>query len=311
MSWIFVALSSYLLLAVANIFDKYLVDNVLKNSKAYAFIACIMGLIVFIVAPWFLTWPGFLMFIFNILNGFVFAIALWMLYESLLKGEASSVLVFIGGLTPIFSLILSLIIFKEAYTINQWYGLITITLGVFLIAFLPKKRSWLSRLLNKFKISFKEKKGGLIFAVTSALFYSLYFVGTKIAYQNQEFLSAFIWTRLGAALFVLLFLLSIKNRKAIKELISKKSPKSNKFLVVFNQVIGSSGFLLQNYAIFLGSVVLVNALQGTQYAFILIISAVLAILKPKLLKENFSKRILVQKIAAVLFIGVGMYFLTF
>ncbi len=311
MSWIVVALSSYLLLAVANIFDKYLVDNVLKNSKAYAFIACVMGMVVFFAAPWFLTWPGFSLFIFNILNGFVFAIALWMLYEALLKGEASSVLVFIGGLTPIFSLILSLIIFKEVFSSNQWYGLVVITIGVFLIAFLPKKRSWLSRLIKKIKLPLKEKKGGLIFAVVSALFYSFYFIGTKIAYQDQEFLSAFIWTRLGAALFVILFLFSIKNRKAINQLINKKSPNTNKFLVIFNQIIGSSGFLLQNYAIFLGSVVLVNALQGTQYAFILIISAVLAMLRPKLLKEEFTKKILLQKITAVLFIGIGMYFLTF
>jgi len=310
MYWVFVALSSYLLLAVANIFDKYLVDNVLKNSKAYAFIACIMGSIVFLVSPWFLNWPGFTIFLFNILNGFVFAIALWMLYESLLKGEASSVLVFIGGLTPIFSLIFSLLFFKEVYSLNQWLGLFVIITGVFFIAFLPKRRSWLSRVLKKLKISFKEKKGGLIFATLSALFYSLYFVGTKIAYRDQEFLSAFIWTRLGAAIFVLLFLFSLKNRIAIKELLSKKSPNANKFLVVINQIIGSIGFVLQNYAIFLGSVVLVNALQGTQYAFILIISAILALLKPKLLKEKFSKKILIQKIAAVLFIGVGMYLLT-
>jgi hypothetical protein len=105
-------------------------------------------------------------------------------------------------------------------------------------------------------------------------------------------------------------LFNVKDRKAIKKLINKKEPNKNKFLVVFNQVIGSTGFLLQNYAIFLGSVVLVNALQGAQYAFILIISTILALIRPKLLKETFSLRILTQKVLAVIFIAVGLYFIT-
>ncbi|MDA3802731.1 MAG: EamA family transporter [Patescibacteria group bacterium] len=310
MLWIIVALSSYLLLAVANIIDKFLVDNVLKSSKAYAFVACIMGLVVFLVAPWFLKWPGIGIFAFNIINGFVFAVALWSLYEALVRGEASRILVLVGGLTPIFSLLFSILFFGDKFSSNQWTGLTVILTGVFLIAFLPKKRSWLSRVLKNVPFKLKENKGGLYIAVLSAFFYSLYFIGTKTAYTNQEFISAFIWTRLGAAIFVLIFLFNIKDRLAIKKILNKKEPNKNKFLVVFNQMIGSSGFLLQNYAIFLGSVVLVNALQGTQYAFILIISTVLALMRPKLLKETFSIRILSQKVLAVVLIAVGLYFLT-
>ncbi len=312
MSWIFVALSAYFLLAIANLGDKFLVDNVLKNSKAYAFVACVLGALVFVVSPWFLEWPGFLLFSFNLINGFIFAIALWFLYEALRRGEASRVLVFIGGLTPVFSLFFSFIIFKEKFLGEQLIGLFLMLVGVFLIAFLPTKRSWLSRVVKSVGLSFKAgSKNALFIAAFSAFSYSLYFISTKIAYSHQEFISAFIWTRLGAALFVLLFLFSLKNRLAIIELFSSKGKKKNNFLVFLNQIIGSSGFILQNYAIFLGSVVLVNALQGVQYAFLLIISAVIALWRPKLLKETFSKRIVFQKSLAVIFIGLGLYFLTF
>ncbi len=58
MSWILVALLAYLFLAIANLFDKFLVDNVLPSSKAYAFVACFFGGIVVLGAPWFLEWPG-------------------------------------------------------------------------------------------------------------------------------------------------------------------------------------------------------------------------------------------------------------
>ncbi len=309
MSWFLVAISAYFILAVANLVDKFLVSSILKNSKAYAFIACMMGVIIFVIAPWFLAWPGWKLFGFNLINGVIFALALWTLYEALLRGEAARILVIVGGLTPVFSLIFSILLFKEQFSSNQWIGILSILLGVLIIALLPIEHSYLARILRKFKLVSEFKRGGLGIAVLSALAYSLYFLGTKQAYVSQPFMSAFIWTRLGAALFVLLFLLSKVNRQAIAHLFHRSSPNKHKFLVIINQIIGASGFILQNYAIFLGSVVLINALQGVQYAFILIISTLLAILKPKLLKETFSWRNLIQKTVAVVVIAIGLYFI--
>ncbi len=315
MSWIFVALLAYFLLAVANLADKFLVDNVLKSAKAYAFVVCSLGLAVFAAAPWLLEWPGFSLFIFNLINGALFAIALWLLYESLQRGEASRVLVLIGGSTPIFSLLLSSLILKEQFPLNQLLGIAIILSGVFLIAFLPKERNLMKRVFVWLKV--KNEKSGLAlkFALFSAFFYSLYFISTKIAYNYQSFASSFIWTRLGAFLFALLFLIKVYDRQEIKKMFKgskddKSQTSRGRLFVFLNQIIGSSGFILQNYAIFLGSVVLVNALQGVQYAFILVFSAALSLLAPKILKENFSKRIIVQKSGAVLLIALGIYFLT-
>ncbi len=309
MSWIVVAISAYLLLAVANLLDKFLVDNVLKNSKAYAFIACVLGIVVFLAAPWFLEWPGLTLFFINLVVGFIFAVALWLLYEALRRGEASRIIVFIGGITPVFSIILSIVFFKEHFTINQWAGIITLLVGVFIIALLPQSRSFMARFFDKLKLVQEVKSGGLFIAFLSALAYALYFVGSKYTYIDQPFASAFMWARLGAGLFVLLFLIKKVNRRAIINNFRKSSPNKNKFLVIFNQGLGSTGFILQNYAVFLGSVALVNALQGVQYAFLLIIGAVLAILSPRLLKESFSWRIILQKIIAVMIIGLGLYFI--
>ncbi len=311
MNWIAAALSAYLLLAVANLFDKFLVDNVLKNSKAYAFSACMLGALMLLASPWFLEWPGWPLFIFNIVNGSIFAIALWTLYEALRRGEAARVLVFIGGLTPVFSLLFSLLFLKEHFSINQWLGMLFIIIGVTIIIFLPTARSYLARVFKKFSIVQDVKSGGLGIALISALAYSVYFLSTKQAYVYQPFASAFIWTRLGAALFVLLFLIKRVDRQAIKSLWQKSGPDKNKFLVVFNQALGAAGFILQNYAIYLGSVVLVNALQGVQYAFLLVISTILALSAPRLLKETFSWKIFLQKMAAVISVAAGLYFITF
>ena len=311
MNWVAVALTAYLLLAVANLLDKFVIDNVLKNSKAYAFAACFLGAVVFLASPWFLHWPGWIIFFFNILNGFIFALALWALYEALRRGEAARILVFIGGMTPIFLLIFSILFFKEHFTAGQWLGMFFILVGIALIIFLPVKRSYLARIFHKFKLFQNVKSDGLGIALLSALAYSVYFLSTKQAYAFQPFVSAFIWTRLGAAVFVLLFLIKRADRRAITAFWHRSSPGKNKFLVIFNQFFGAVGFILQNYAVYLGSVVLVNALQGAQYAFLLIISAILAVSAPRLLKETFSVKILAWKTAAVMAVAVGLYFITF
>jgi len=310
MSWVAVALSAYFLLAIANLLDKFLVDNVIRNSRAYAFVACLLSALVFLAAPWFLQWPGLGLFLFNILIGAIFAVALWMLYESLRRGEASRVLVFIGGATPVFSVLFSTLFFKETYSYSQWAGIVTLLIGIFVIAFLPVERSFLARVSSKLGLTGKTGAGGLIAALISALAYSLYFVLSKQAYLSQPFFSAFIWTRLGSLIFVLFFLFIRADRLAIRNLFQRSGPKRGKLLVILNQGLGSAGFILQNYAVFLGSVALVNALQGAQYAFLLVISAGLAIVKPKLLKESFSWSIIFQKLAAVMVIGLGLYFIT-
>lgn len=310
MSWVAVALSAYFILAIANLLDKFLIDNVLSSSRVYVFAACIMGLVIFLAAPWFLEWPGLLLFLLDLLAGIILALALWLLYEALRRGEASRILVIVGGTTPIFSLLFSLLFFKEHFTNNQWFGILTLSVGVLIIAFLPPSRSFLSRIMHKFRLFQKPNNGGLIVALISALLYSLYFINVKYAYSFQPFASAFIWTRLGSALFVSLFLINKKSRHEIFSSFNRKNPNKNKFLVVFSQAIGSIGFVLQNYAVSLGSVTMVNALQGVQYAILLIISAILAALSPRLLKENFSWPIILQKSIAVIIIMIGLYFLT-
>ncbi len=309
MSWIFVAILAYLLLAIANLFDKFLVDRVLPSSKAYAFVACFFGGIVILGAPWLLEWPGTDLVIVNLISGAIFAIALWFLYEALRRGEASQTLVFVGGLTPVFSISFSVLFFKEQYTNLEWIGIITLLLGILIVAALPKERHFLTRFLHKLKIASDFKSTSLFFAFGSAFFYSVYFLLTKFAYSGQTFASAFIWNRLGAALFVLLFLINKKDRKIILKTFHSHKKSKNGLLVILNQGLGSLGFILQNYAIFLGSVALVNALQGVQYAFLLVISSVLAVLSPRLLKENFSWRIFSQKLLAVIVIAFGLYFI--
>ena len=309
MSWIIVALSAYFLLAVSNLLDKFLVDKVLPGSRAYAFIACLGGGLVVAGAPWFLDWPGYYWLLIDLVSGGIFALALWSLYESLRRGEASRALVLIGGLTPVFTTLVSYFFLGQEYSSHEWLGIGALLVGIFLVASLPENHSYLKRILNKLSQGRSGALGFIPFAALSAAAYSGYFLLTKYAYSAQTFASAFIWVRIGAVLAVLLFLLSVSGRREISAALEKKDPNRKKKggLVLLSQAFGGAGFLLQNYAIFLGSVALVNALQGAQYAFLLIISGLLAIARPKLLKEDFSWRSVFQKTAAIIFVCLGLY----
>lgn len=315
MTWLSLTIISYLMLAIVNLGDKFVVDKLLPSSKAYTFIVTVLSALVFLLAPWFLKWPGLNLFLLNTLSGSFFVFAIWSMYEALKRGEASRVVVVIGGIIPIFSMLFSLIIFKETYTATQCLGFVCLLIGMFIIGFLLSRRKktsvFFKRLLTVFTGTYKKR--WIFLAIVSSLLYSLSFITSKIAYTEQEFWSAFIWIRGGGLLVVLIFLLDRDSREEIFKSFKKKSKapaKIGKGFVVFNQALGSISFVMQNYAVFLGPVALINALQGIQYAFLLILGIFFTIFFPKILKEDISRPVLIRKIIAILFIGLGLFFIT-
>ena len=138
--------------------------------------------------------------------------------------------------------------------------------------------------------------------------FAAFFVGSKYLYDQQAFLSSFIWIRLGTFLAALLLLIPIKWRREIKK--GLKHLKGDGKLIFFsNQALAAIGFLMQNYAIALGSVVLVNALQGVQYGFLLVLGGLVTVFYPKVMKEKITTIIILQKIVAITLISFGLYFI--
>jgi drug/metabolite transporter (DMT)-like permease len=312
MNWFFVALVAYFLLAIVNLTDKFLVEKVVGSARAYTFIACAMGSLVLFGAPWFLSWPGIFGFFLDLVLGGLFASALLLLYAALRRGEASRSLVIIGGSTPIFSLPLSFFILGDKFSHSQLIAMIFLVVGVLIVAFLPGRRhGFWNNFFDSLNLRNNSSFLTIILSLGSGLAYALFFVGSKFAYQTQAFLSTFLWTRLGAILAAAFILFSPRARREIKALFTR-NPKTrrNQGLVAGNQILGSIAFVLQNYAIYLGPVALVNALQGVQYAWIIILGALVSFFAPKILKEDTTWPIVLQKGVAILIISVGLYFLS-
>lgn len=310
MNWLVLAVIAYFILALVNILDKFLLDKVLPSNKAYTFLVGSIGVVVFILSPWFLKWPGINLFFLNLIIGALFPAALLLFYKSLKESEASKALVLIGGLMPCFTLLFSVLFLGDKFNLYQWLALVFLLLGTFIISWLPEKQSFLNKALIFLKIKKKPSKLSLLTAIGAAFLFALFFAGNKYAFNTQKFLSAFIWIRAGSFLFVLGMLFPKKIRKEIFNSIGKMKMKKGA-LFFANQGLSAVGFFLQNLAISLTSVALVSALQGVQYVFVIILGALFTIFFPRILKENISKKIIIQKIIAVIFIALGLYLLTF
>lgn len=296
MPWFLFAISGYFLNAIVGIIDKFLLgQRPTTKPPVYTFYIGILSIFAFVLAPFGLAWPGWGQFLLALLAGSLFLLGLLYLFEALDIGEASRVFPAIGGLTPILVLLLSFLFLGER--LNQWQ-----ILAFFLLV------------LGGVIISLKkgEKKTittqSIKFAIMAILLSAISLVLIKYVFLHQNFISGFIWTRIGSFLTALLFLIPASWRQAI--LAGGRQAKTGlSLLLVSNKALAGGASVLVNFAISLGSVALVNAMQGIQYAFLLVLTVGLSKKFPRILEEKISGRILIQKILAILLIGTGLVIL--
>lgn len=307
MLWLIAALSAYLILAVVFLVDKYLLTAAIPNPKVYAFYVGILGALVLFLIPFTgFYFPGWLPAAWGLFSGAIFIYALFHFYRALQLFEASRIIPAIGGLTPLFSfgLVYLFTLGKETLSLKGLVAFALLILGTVLIT------------ASRDKVARRKE---LISSALVAFFLSLSFVSVKYAYLSQTFWNGFIWRSLGGLLAAICFLIvfSEVRRETIGQWKKNKpAHSSGKTAVIFilNQAAGAGATILQNWAIFLAPlafVPVVQALTGSQYAFLFILSLFLSLKFPKILEEKISGRIILRKTGAILLIGAGLAFLSF
>lgn len=298
MLWLIITIFAYFLLAVVALGDKYLLAGP-PNPKIYSFYVGVLGILSLLLIPFvgfFIPdiWQIFLSF----LAGAIFIFVLFGLYNGLEYFEASRIVPAIGGLLPLFTFGLIYFFSKGDMPLSSWHILsfILLLVGTVLITFKTKKAFFSQSL----KIS-----------ALSAFLFALAFFLTKQVYLSQPFWSGFIWLRIGGFLTALGFL---GTREVRKEIFSHKftfQKKTGTFFLI-NQAMGAGAAILQNWAIALvplGFLPFVNALEGTKYVFLFLLVTLISLKFPEFLEEETKEKILAQKIAAILLIGLGLVIL--
>jgi len=298
MNWLLIAIIAHFIFALVFIIDKFLVSKTVLQPITYAFYGGFLQILVLVLIPFGFVIPPLNQIIISFIAGALFTFAVLSLYQSLQTDEVSKIVPMVGGAVPLFTFILTYFLLGERLSFNQLTAFFLLVLGGVIIVW-PRKKNLAAEPANASLIK------QLSLALLAALFFAGSFVLTKFIFNYQSFINGLIWTRLGGFLGAGLLILWPGNWRIIFKT-SKKVKLKLGGLFASNKVLSALAFILLNYAIFLGSVTLVNSLQGVQYVFLLIIALFLSKKFPQIIKEQVSQRMILQKIIAILFIGLGL-----
>ncbi len=288
MTWLLIVILAHLFYALVFIIDKYILSRSLPHPIVYSFYVGVLSILILVLLPFGFYFPSFKEVVLIVLAS-IAQVAGWIyFYKALNMGEVSRIVPFVGGFIGIFTLILSMLLINEFLTLKQFLAVILLILGSLILSF--KKGIFLGKAFR--------------LALLGALFFAIFWVITKYIFLGTSFISGIIWIRTGVAVIALTLLIPRKNRKLIFEKTEKIKAGTVKFFISGRalSILGAFGMYL---AVFLGSVTLVNSLQGLQYVFILIL-ALLLFKKIPSAREQFSREIIFQKIIAIILIGLGL-----
>lgn len=316
--WIVIAIEAYLINAGVYVADKFLLSKKIHSSIAYAFyvgVWSVFNVCLLFLGPWVPT-PREL--ILDLLAGFLFVVTLVFWYKALHQSEASRVVPIVGALVPIFSFVLSFVFLNETLSKTQFLAFVILICGGILISIKQTKVYWYQQVIRRFReiigdivgeipASVRPTSRLLVNSIAAAVFFAVYYVLMKHIYMTQPFIGSFVYSRLGSFLGVILMLCVPDWRYAIvNQQKGSKTPKNMLFFFAV-RLSAAAAFIMINWAISVGNVAIVNALQSVQYLFLFLIILLVSVKFPKVLNEQLGGGVFLQKLIGVAMICLGMY----
>lgn len=300
MLWIVVALAGYFLNATVALLDKYILTGPIKAPAVYAFFVSLFSLFALFFIPFGFRFFGWQTTGIFLLSGVLFLYGLLIFYFAVKRWEVSRVAPLTGtavSLTAMAAVFLPSIFAEGSLTITHLFALLLLIGGGLLISFdLPLKRG--------------ERVSGAVIAAGIAIGVSLLLL--KYGYAQGNFISGFVWSRIGMFAAGISLLAVPSFREQILASFGQFSISSKTFhhaglVFVINKICGGAAGLLITYATFLGSVSFVQAISGMQYVFLLALVFPLSFRYPKIFGERLFFWDWFQKVCAIAFIALGLW----
>ena len=235
----------------------------------------------------------------SLLAGGLWVVALWFFFRALQGGEPSRVVPIAGSAVPVFTWLIATVFLAEQLTGHELLGVGVLILGGLLLSVRWHAHQGLPPSV-------------LAAALASGAAFAGHFAITKYVYDfSESFLALFAYIRLGVGVWAALLLLALwwQRRKPASRPPQRRAGLGTAGIVwvfVASKSIGMVALLLQNYAIAQGSVTVVNALQGTQYLFILLLALALSRWAPQFVREELHRVALLQKIGGIVAVTLGL-----
>jgi drug/metabolite transporter (DMT)-like permease len=302
MLWILLAIIAHAGNGLVFIVDKGLLgtEGGAGDPKRLAFYSGILSALAIILVLFGYAPPNGFVIFWSLVSGVSFVVALWLFFTALDSDEASRVVPITGSAVPLFTLLFAVLFLGEEFTTRQFSGVLLLIVGGAVLSMRLGQVRGLSRRAT-------------LTAIGAGAAFAAYFAVVKYIYDSfQPFWSAFAYSRFGVGIAALLIFGPVLWRsKSQKRQRKPKASRRKTMMYIIgaflgSKVLGTSMFILQNYAISLGSVTVVNALQGTQYLFVLILAALMSRVLPKLFKEELHQVAVMQKVTGIMFISLGL-----
>lgn len=291
MLWIYLALIAYFMNAIVFAIDKFLLVAPIPHPLSYAFYVSILSAFAVFLLPFGVHALPLQHLLISLVSGLFFFIALVYFYKTIKAIDILEATPAVGAITALTTFFISVFVLSEHITGSQLAAFFLLVAGTFIMSYFHLKT----------RVFFYMLLGGI--------FFGLSYVTLKYIFTVTDFINGLFWTRLGLVGGALAILIYLPARRQIFGSFSS-APASSKFLFAINKILAAAAFIVLYYAIKLGSVVFVNALQGLQYVFILLIGFFIARKMPLLFERHLHERI-TRKIVATVLIFVGFFLLVF
>lgn len=293
MTWIIIAISAHFFWALVNIGDKHIVANKVKNPYVYMGWLAFLGVLTAVLIPFvdFVIPTGIILF-WVILGSALHLYAALPYFKALQIEEVTRINIW-WQMIPIFSFVIAWFGLDEKFNLNLIIAFIILVIGG-IVASLH---------FRKGEVKFSK---AFWLMVISCAGYAVYAVIFRYTTQFIPFISAFIWMSVLMGVFALTLLISKNFRSAFKDETKKLTDKKLLSTVLGVSVFDNLGALFNIWALSLGPVALVFAMEGWQILFVFALALGISAYKPHILKEELDKKNLILKFTALVLMIIGI-----
>lgn len=298
MSWFFIALLGYFLLAVVFVLDKLILTENVSKPSVYTFYSTIFMFGALLAYPFGVQLLSGFDWVWALFSGLAFGFGLWTMFIAVEASEASHINPFIGAMVTIATFGLSSLLLGESLTTMQFYGMLLLVVASLILSFEKTKE-------------YSGVHPGYIWGASSGILFGFSHVTAKYVYETYDFLTGLVWTRSFVGIVGLITLCIPAVWSVVKSVKQKKTEAQKKKnwqtfgIVTIDKVLGVVGVVLIQYASAVGMVTPVFAMTGVQFVLMFVMIYALTKWAPKLFQEYFTRRELIVQSVAILLVVIG------
>ncbi len=289
-TWLSLAILAQALSAVSTFVDRYILTHGkgIGSPLTYAFYVSLLSGFVVVLLPFgVISWPSAEVIKLSLLMAVFFILSLFLLYSALKEGKASDVMPVVAAFSAIASFVLA-----HSYLDENLPKLFIFSVILFIFG---------TALISRFRFTHRS----IMLTVGAGLLFGASAFIVKLIFLETTFWDGFFWSRMANVLGAGMLLLWPGNVTAIFKG-GRSSNHDTKWLVIGNKTLSGIAGVLTFFAISMGSVSVVNALSGLQFAFLLLFAFLFVGYFPKALHAEVDRHGLTHKIFGVAVIMIGI-----